>query len=64
MRHNRDFHDAFYQTEKGIKRKTTNIGSSKKRVKTVARAEKRKSAIIKPNTEMVVYEPFDIAKST
>ena len=45
MRHNKDFHDAFYQSERGIKRKTSNKGSVKKRVKT--RGEKRKPAMIK-----------------
>ena len=62
MRHNKDFHDAFYQSERGIKRKTSNKGSVKKRVKT--RGEKRKPAMIKhtnnkkPNTEIVLYEPY------
>ena len=65
MRHNRDFHDAFYQSERGIKRKTTNKGSVKKRVKTTTRGVKRKPVMIKhtdnkkPNTEIVVYEPYD-----
>ena len=66
MRHNRDFHDAFYQTERGIKRKTTNneSSSSKKRMKTVTRGERRKHAMIKhkdnkkSNTEMFVYKPL------
>ena len=62
MRHNKDFHDAFYQSERGIKRKTYNKGSVKKRVKTTG--EKRKPAMIKhtnnkkPNTEIVLYEPY------
>ena len=65
MRHNRDFHDAFYQSERGIKRKTTNKGSAKKRVKTTTRGVKRKPIMIKhsdnkkPNTEIAVYEPYD-----
>ena len=64
MRHNRDFHDAFYQSERGIKRKTANKGSVKKRVKTTTRGVKRKPLMIKhtdnkkPNTEIVVYEPY------
>ena len=65
MRHNRDFHDAFYQSERGIKRKTANKGSVKKRVKTTTRGVKRKPVMIehsdnkKPNTEIVVYEPYN-----
>ena len=47
MRHNRDFHDAFYQTERGKKRKASNNESSTKRVKTVSRGEKRNSTMIK-----------------
>merc|ERR1711888_193195 len=47
MRHNRDFHDAFYQSERGIKRKTANKGSVKKRVKTTTRGVKRKPVMIK-----------------
>ena len=64
MRHNRDFHDAFHQTERGEKRKASKNESSTKRMKTVSRGEKRKSTMIKhtdnkkPNTDIVVYEPY------
>ena len=46
MRHNRDFHDAFHQTERGEKRKASKNESSTKRMKTVSRGEKSKSSMI------------------
>ena len=66
MRHNKDFH--FYQSEKGVKRKSTNMSLNNKRFKR-ARGDKRKMNSISPpnkkaNTKIVVYEPYDVEKST
>ena len=67
MRHNKDFHDAFYQSEKGVKRKSTNMSLDNKRFKS-ARGDKRKMISIshpnkKANTKIVVYEPYIVEKS-
>ena len=68
MRHNKDFHDAFYQSEKGVDRKSSNMTLNNKRFKS-ARGDKRKMNSISPpnkkaNTKIVVYEPYDVEKST
>ena len=47
LRHNKDFHDAFYQSEKGVKRKSTNMSLNNKRFKS-ARGDKRKMNSISP----------------
>merc|ERR1712215_178328 len=72
MRHNKDFHDAFYQTEKGLKRKSNNNSLTNKRMKSERTGVKRQGTqakLISPphkkaNTEIVVYEPYVVEKST
>merc|ERR1712215_460489 len=67
MGNNKDFHDDFYQSEKGVKRKSTNMSLNNKRFKS-ARGDKRKMNSISPpnkkaKTKIVVYEPYDVEKS-
>merc|ERR1712215_267440 len=70
MRHNKRFHEAFHQIEKGIKRKSNFEETHNKRFKST-RGEKRKLGVYsvpslgwieqkhkKPRTELSVYEPY------
>ena len=72
MRHNKRFHEAFHQIEKGIKRKSNFEETHNKRFKST-RGEKRKLGVYsvpslgwieqkhkKPRTELSVYEPYSL----
>ena len=76
MKHNKRFHEAFYQIEKGIKRKSNFEETHNKRFKST-RGEKRKLGVYsvpslgwieqkhkKPRTELAVYEPYSLEEST
>ena len=73
MKHNKRFHQAFNQIEKGIKRKSNFYEIPNKRFKST-RGEKRKMIMRelnhisppnkKPHTELATYEPYSLEKST
>ena len=72
MKHNKRFHQAFNQIEKGIKRKSNFYEIPNKRFKST-RGEKRKMIMRelnhisppnkKPHTELATYEPYSLEKS-
>ena len=72
MKHNKCFHQAFQQNEKGTKRKSNFVETHNKRIKST-RGVKRKLGIYsvpslgqleqkhkKPRTELTVYEPYSL----
>ena len=71
IKHNKRFHQAFNQIEKGIKRKSNFYEIPNKRFKST-RGEKRKMITRefisppnkKPRTELATYEPYSLEKST
>ena len=71
MKHNKRFHQAFNQIEKGIKRKSNFHEIPNKRFKS-SRGVKRKMITKefispqnkKPRTELATYEPYSLEKST